>query len=210
MSHEEARYEYRSFAPALGHLERRLRSAGGAGDTRESAEVYLVTRADERCNFKIRDGRLELKVLDGRLGPLERWVPRLAAGFPIDDRALAATLAAPLELAVPLAPGAGQSPEALTAAFRKVPEAAAVEVFKRREGFQLAGCIAELVQVTVGEHTTRSICVEGVDPDLVLEVASQLGLAGLPNISYLAEIRDLQGWGAESSPAHVPGEGTAL
>lgn len=207
MSHEEARYEYRSFAPALGSVEQRLRSSGGVPETRASAEVYLLSRTDERYNFKIRDGRLELKVLDGRLGPLERWVPQLPLGFPMADEVLAGTLVAALELPAALAPGAGQSPAALAAAFATMPGAAAVDVFKRREGFHLDGCIAELVQVAVGDHATRSICVEGVDPERVLALADRLGLTGLPNISYLAEVRSLQGWEAGPlSAANVPME----
>jgi len=209
MSHEEARYEYRSFAPALGTLEQRLRSAGGRPETHDSAEVYLLSRADERFNFKIRDGRLELKVLESVLGPLERWVPELALDFPIDDRILAETLVAPLGLSAGPPPGAGRSPAALVAAVRTIPGAAAVDVFKHRERFQLDRCIAELVQVTVGGHTTRSICVESVDPQRVLHVAARLGLSGLPNISYLAEVRSLQGWERERSPGPTPGEGKA-
>lgn len=209
MSHEEARYEYRSFAPVLGSLEQRLRRAGGPPETRTSAEIYLLSRSDERYNYKIRDGRLELKVLEGRHGPLERWVPQPAFEFPIDDAILAAGLVASLELPAGLPPGAGQSIEVLVDAFRGVPGAVAVDVFKRREGFQLDGCIAELVQVTVGGHTTHSICVEGVDAERVLDLAQRLGLAGLPNISYLAEVRSLQGWERELSPGPATRKGKA-
>jgi hypothetical protein len=203
MSHEEARYEYRSFAPVLGSVEQRLRSAGGQPERRTSAEIYLLSRPDERYNYKIRDGRLELKLLEGYHGPLERWVPQPAHEFPIDDAILAKGLVASLELSAGLPPGAGQSVEVLVDAFRGVPGAVAVDVFKRREGFQLDGCIAELVQVTVAGHTTHSICVEGVDAQRVLDLAERLGLAGLPNISYLAEVRSLQGWehGASAGPA---------
>ncbi len=200
MSHEEARYEYRSFAPVLGSVEQRLRSLAGPPETRSSAEIYLLSRPDERYNYKIRDGRLELKLLEGHHGPLERWVPQPALEFPIDDAILAKGLVASLELPAGLPPGAGQSVDALVAAFRRVPGAVAVDVFKRREGFQLDGCIAELVQVTVAGHTTHSICVEGVDAERVLDLAQRLGLAGLPNISYLAEVRSLQGWKLGSSP----------
>ena len=203
MSHEEARYEYRSFAPVLGNVEQRLRSAGGQPETRTSAEIYLLSRPDERYNYKIRDGRLELKLLEGYHGPLERWAPQPAHEFPIDDAILAKGLVASLELPAGLPPGAGHSVEVLVDAFRGVPGAVAVDVFKRREGFQLDGCIAELVQVTVAGHTTHSICVEGVDAARVLDLAERLGLAGLPNISYLAEVRSLQGWehGSSAGPA---------
>jgi hypothetical protein len=209
MSHQEARYEYRSFAPALGSMEQRLRSAGGLPEIRDSAEVYLLSRADERYNFKIRDGRLELKVLEGRLGLLERWVPELALDFPVADAVLAETLVASLGLSAVLPPEAGRSPAALVAAVRAIPGAAAVDVLKHREGFQLDGCIAELVRVTVGGHTTRSICVEGVDPERVLELAARLELAGLPNISYLAEVRSLQGWDEDRPPGPASRESTA-
>jgi len=130
--------------------------------------------------------------------------------FPrIDDAILAAGLVASLELPAGLPPGAGQSIEVLVDAFRGVPGAVAVDVFKRREGFQLDGCIAELVQVTVGGHTTHSICVEGVDAERVLDLAQRLGLAGLPNISYLAEVRSLQGWERELSPGPATRKGKA-
>lgn len=206
MAHEEARYEYRSFAPALGSMEQRLRSTGGSPEVLDSAEVYLLSRTDRRYNFKIRDGRLELKVLEGRLGPLERWAPQMALDFPVDDRVIARTLLPALELPDGMPPGSGVSPATLAAAFHAMPGAVAVNVVKHRERFKLTGCIAELVIVTVGGHTTRSICVEGVDPEQVLELAVRLGLAGQPNVSYLAEVRSLQGWDDDAPPGTAPRE----
>lgn len=207
MSHQEARYEYRSFAPALGGMEEALHRLGGVPAVATSAEVYLLSRADERYNFKIRDGRLELKVLEGHHGRLERWAPQPPLDFPIKDAVLDAALVPTLDLPVRLPPGSGASPTVLAGAFGAVPGAVALDVRKHRERFELAGCIAELVEVTVGSHATRSVCVEGVDPGPVLELAGLLGLTGLPNISYLAEFRSLQGWEADQPARPEPREG---
>jgi hypothetical protein len=214
MPHEGARFEYRVFARDLGLVEHRIRALGGAPQINDSAEFYLVSAPDETHNVKIRDGRLDIKVLVQTVRGLEQWEPRFKIPFPIADSALAKLLATSLGVTEPLPVGAGSSVERLVSALRRGRHGVVVaELFKRRSHFLVDDCIAELVAVTVNGAPIRTACVESTEPGQVHDAAQRLGLDVLPNISYLAAVRHLAGLAsnpeferfARMDPGHEPG-----
>jgi hypothetical protein len=193
MPHQDARYEYRAFAASFGIVEQRLRAAGGAPQIRESAEVYFVGRDDDTHNVKIRNGELDIKVLVHRAKGLEQWDPKHQLDFPLADRTLAELLAPSLALTGRLPAGAGESPGRLTAALHAREDVVVVDLFKRRFGFLVEDCIAELADVTFNGAAVRTACVESTDLEQVLHVVSGLGLDAFPNVSYLTAIRRVVG-----------------
>jgi hypothetical protein len=193
MPHQDARYEYRAFAPDFGIVERRLRAAGGAPQIRESAEVYFVGRHDERHNVKIRNGDLDLKVLVHKTGVLEQWAPQCQLGFPLSDDVLAQRVAPALAIAEPLPGGAGETSARLAAAMAAREDVVVVDLFKRRFGFMVDDCIAEVADTTFNGAAIRTVCVEATDPELVLRTVTRLGLDVYPNTGYLSAIRRVVG-----------------
>lgn len=194
MPHEVARYEYRAFAPTFGIVEQRMRTAGGAPHIRESAELYLVSGEDDTHNVKIRDGQLDIKVLLQRAGDLEQWDPKFKFAFPLADRVLAEVFAPALRIAAALPADAGASVSRLVAALREAATGVVViELFKRRSGFLVEDCIAEIADVSFDGAAIRTACVESTDPEQVRRVAARLGLDAFPNVSYLAAVRRVVG-----------------
>jgi exopolyphosphatase/guanosine-5'-triphosphate,3'-diphosphate pyrophosphatase len=72
----------------------------------------------------------------------------------------------------------------------------AVEVHKRRARHRLGGCLAEITTVCAGGRETRTIAVESEDPERVVSVVRELGLAGLRNVSMPRGLKALLGIGA--------------
>ena len=194
MAHEEARYEYRAFAPSFGIVEQRLRAAGGAPSIRESNEVYLVSRMDEVHSVKIRDGQLDIKVLVNESHGLEQWDPRYKLDFPLSELTLAEVLAPSLGISSSLPAAAATSAEALVATLHTAVEGVvAVDLFKRRFGYLVEDCIAELAEVSFNGAAIRTVCVESTDARQVAQVAARLGLDVFANLSYLAAAKRIVG-----------------
>lgn len=194
MAHEEARYEYRAFAPGFGLVESRLRAAGGAPQIRESAETYFVSRFDDTHNVKIREGQLDIKVLVELSHALEQWAPLPRLPFPIAAEALAEIVAPALGPGVRLPAGAGESAERLIRTVAEwVEGVVVVDLFKRRFGFMVAECIAELAEIEVNGALIQTACVESVDVEQARRVITQVGLDAYPNTSYPAALRRITG-----------------
>lgn len=194
MPHEVARFEYRVFALDLGIVEHRMRALGGVPKNHESAEFYLASSPNVTHNVKIRDGRLDIKVLVQAVRGLEQWEPRFTIAFPIDDETLARLLAASLQVTEALPMGAGASVERLVNTLRQGRHGVLVaELFKRRSHFQVDDCIAEIVALTINGAAIRTACVESTEAEQVRTVVQQLGLDSFPNTSYLAAVRHLTG-----------------
>jgi hypothetical protein len=194
MAHDEARYEYRCFAPAFGLVEARLRAAGGPPSIRESSEIYFVSQFDRRHNVKIRDGQLDIKVLLEVRHGLERWNPLPRRDFPLDDGELARILGPALGSEDQLPSGSGESAGRLAKSLSgEVAGVVVVELFKRRFGFVVDGCIAEYAEVTLGGATIRTACIESVDLEQARRVVAEIGLDAYPNTSYPSALRGITG-----------------
>jgi exopolyphosphatase/guanosine-5'-triphosphate,3'-diphosphate pyrophosphatase len=83
------RWEWRTFGSDFGEVEARLRASSSG--RRHSAETYVVS-GDLGINAKIRDGALDIKVLQevDRHG-LELWLPVVKAPFPLTAVAVTKT-----------------------------------------------------------------------------------------------------------------------
>ncbi len=176
------RWEWRSFGRRFGGAEERIARYAPAG-VQESDEIYLLARAD--ANVKVRNALMDIKVLrtvndDG----LEQWMPVLKAGFPLGIDETAAVLEA---LGLPRQSEVGSSVtlDAFIGQFAAPAGAIrAVNVHKRRVRYTIGDCMAELTDVMADGRHTRTIAVESVDADAVVQAVRELGLGGYANTSY--------------------------
>ncbi len=186
------RWEWRGFAGHFGLAEARIRAAGEPR-TRHSSEIYLPCLSSSD-NTKIRSELLDIKRLQAvdRNG-LELWQPVMKSGFPL-PREQAELVHASWGLRPPPEElewfPYGRFMEAVT----HMGTVAVVPVTKERATWLIQGAAVELSDLRIGETPARTVCVEHEDPDLVWRIVRQLGLAHLPNVSYLAAIRLHLGW----------------
>ena len=190
----EARYEWRIWDDDLGEVDARIRSLSECHGTRHSTETYLVSRADTGVNPKIRDDKLDIKVLVAVEEGYEQWQPRLKATFPVSDELLRTDLFPLLGLEPPrLDRVTYELADFLHDVVDPDPDVAAVEVVKVRHAFTVTGCIAEVADVTIAGRALQTASVESGDLDALGEARRATGLDRYENVSYPRIIRDTVG-----------------
>jgi exopolyphosphatase/guanosine-5'-triphosphate,3'-diphosphate pyrophosphatase len=182
------RWEFRVFGDDFGVAESRIREHE-AVDRTSTAERYVTSLASGN-NVKIRNGTLDLKVLEKvNDRHLERWRPVLKSTFPITrENALAVLegLSVPL-VALPEATYALE--DFLDRIARPSPLLRVVEVAKTRERFVLDECLVEITDLTIDGRPTRTLAVEHPDPRPVWSTVRDLVLDHLENVNYIEAIK---------------------
>jgi exopolyphosphatase / guanosine-5'-triphosphate,3'-diphosphate pyrophosphatase len=186
MTDTPPRYEFRVFAPDLSWMEARIRTLAPLGRYRESLETYLLVPGRNEVNLKIRDGALELKRLIERRRGLEQWRPEFRLDLPADGPALAEHLKALVNLGQRLDEGGPRDAEDLFALLAEAqPGVATASLFKKRFGFVLDDCLAEVVEVLINGARLMSVALESEEPRAVLALRVKLGMEGWDNVSYV-------------------------
>ncbi len=187
------RYEFRVFAQNFGLVEDKLRHLARFERYRESVEFYLLSRAGGGDNTKIRDEKLDIKTLLRVERELEQWTVRLKTEFPLAPAGVTELFAI---LDVP-APELRRDQYSLARFIEELarPHAglAVARVFKRRYGYKIGNCTAELADLLVNGAAIRTVAVESEDPDAVIETRTKLGLREYQNVSYPLALKRITG-----------------
>ena len=81
------RFEFRTFGQDLSESSQLMAELSISVPEnvrhRRSEEIYIVSRANNYNNVKIRDGRLDIKTYVKNLKGLEQWNPTMKVEFPI-------------------------------------------------------------------------------------------------------------------------------
>jgi hypothetical protein len=194
MADLQPRYEYRVWADTLGDVRNNLRRLATAPHTETSEDIYLISATTNKCNAKIRGGRMNIKVLLAMEQGLELWKPVLDTEFPLDRSVVAEQIFPGLELHAPdLRRPRYSMDEFVREVIRPHPQIATVATVKRRARFRLDECLAEFTSVSIGQVTRETVAVESIEPDPVLRLVRQLQIVGMPNTSYIAQLKQVLG-----------------
>ena len=189
------RWEWRTSTEPSDEAERRF-DAFPADRIAESDEQYLLS-LDREVSAKIRDGLMDVKVLEHRRDDgLEQWRPIMKAEFPISAAEVTTLLDA---LGADAATAAGRPltlDELLHDVIGPNPRLHAVAVHKRRERTTIRGCMAERATLRAAGNERRTIAVEEEDPELVMRIARELGIADRRNVAVPLVLAALSGFGA--------------
>jgi exopolyphosphatase / guanosine-5'-triphosphate,3'-diphosphate pyrophosphatase len=180
------RWEWRTFGESFGEAEERL-GAADPDHVHESDEVYLLSALTD-ASVKVRDELMDVKRLQ-RVDEhgLQQWLPVLKAPFPLGPDAVS-TVSAALGRPAPKLEGSYSLDELL-----ELSEARAVEVHKVRRRYDVAGCAAELTDISAGSEASRTIAVESEDPARVVDAVRSLGLPLQPNTCVARGLKALVG-----------------
>ncbi|HZC45489.1 MAG TPA: hypothetical protein VE243_03375, partial [Candidatus Acidoferrum sp.] len=119
-------------------------------EPRESAETYLLSRATDTANVKIRDGLLDVKLMIEQVGRLERWRPVLKAQFPLDSRTIVEQVLPHLGVPTPhIAQPSYTHGEFIRDLVKPHRDLAIVDVAKVRRQFTSDNYTAEFAEVTI-------------------------------------------------------------
>jgi hypothetical protein len=201
MSEPQPRFEFRVWGSHLDKIRERLISLAKPGPPRESADTYILSRATDDANVKIRAGLLDIKVLIEQQGRLERWKPILKAAFPLDSRTIVEQVFPNLKLPPPeverLSYSHGEFIRDLVQHNRSL---VAVDVEKTRYGFTLDHYTAEFAQIRIaGGAQSETVEIESEDPAMVLRALAKLGLSSYPNVNYVRHLKLMMGVTPESA-----------
>lgn len=195
--HPTARHEFRTFGQHFDEVQRRFErlTTPGAdvGRERESDEWYIISRASDVSNAKIRDDVLDLKTWIGAHEGLEQWEPRCKLTFPVDGATLRAELFAALAVTPPPLPDEPLDRAALLTLVRSQPMLAAVRVHKRRIAYHVHGTLCEYAVVLVNGARVVTVSVESTDTAAIRRVMDATGMTGYENINYLQAIKRVIG-----------------
>jgi exopolyphosphatase/guanosine-5'-triphosphate,3'-diphosphate pyrophosphatase len=176
------RWEWRTFGSSFGRADDAL-AALVSGVAEESDELYLLSKMG--ANVKVRDGSMDIKLLrevDAR--GLERWEPVMKHGFPLaaeDVRQVLEALGVP---PVPLTRSAYALDQLLDELVRPSGAVREAALHKRRTRFTVGGCAGERTEVIVEGRSTRSVAIESVDANAVVEAVQDIDLESYVNTSY--------------------------
>ncbi len=182
------RHEFRVWALDLAELRGKLERLAVPTRT-ASQETYLVSRATDRCNAKIRSGLMDIKILIAEERGLQQWKPVLKAGFPLDTSVIATEIFPDLELPPRLPRAQYSIDEFLDEVIRAEAGIAIADVSKTRLQFGLGACQAEFASVMVNAAALDTVAVESTDPDAVLDLVRDFGLHPESNTSYVTKLK---------------------
>lgn len=194
MTDIKPRFEFRTWAQNFGLVLDKMRRISPCSGIRESAETYIVSAGNSRNNTKIRDSKMDIKVLVDERKGLEQWNPRMKGEFPMSAATLVDEVFPAFEVEMPpLARDSYTLDQFLAEVIRPHPGLAAVNVFKRRFAFTVNGCIAEHAEIMINGAAIETVSLESVDVEAVLEAKRMLGLDEYENVNYLRAIKRVIG-----------------
>jgi hypothetical protein len=195
-----SRYEFRAFAQSFGLVEDKIRSFSACEKYRESREVYILSTDNNENNTKIRDDRMDIKVLERKHQGLEQWSPRMKGGFPMAVDMIRDEVFTAFGVSVPQFSRARYTlDQFLNEVIAPHRDLSAAQVFKCRFGFTVNGCITEIADLRVNGAAIKTVAVESEGIEAVLQTQEMLGLREYENVNYLLAIKRIIGM--EALPA---------
>ncbi len=186
------RWEWRTFGNLPDTLREKMETFG-EGKTRESSEIYILSSVSN-ANTKVRDMLMDIKILQQvNADGLEQWKPVMKGTFPLPQSEIVKVLDS-LQVPPPtITREAYTLDQFIEEVIKPQTLLRAVQVTKKRTGFTINGCIAEVADVTVDGIATRTVAVELEDPLKVIETVRMLDFAKYENINYLKGLKKTVG-----------------
>jgi len=181
---DETHYEFRQFGKDLSKVRDGFARLGEGKKHPERRETYIVTRLNIESNVKMRDGRLEVKALQGRLQMLEQWARTLSAEFPVSVEDVERLVVPALGLDLEIGSGGALTESALMAFVSGQHALATVKVDKQRTLYDLGNCSAEFSELRIGDEKLHTIAIETTDAEAARAVLNKVGLGDAQNESY--------------------------
>jgi hypothetical protein len=194
MHNKRPRYEFRAFAQNFGLIEERLRSFSKLDNFRESSEVYIVSADNSKNNVKIRYNTLDIKVLLKEEKGLQQWSPLTKQEFPLETGFIRNKVLPRLGVSIPKFKRSEYTlDQYLEDIVRPHPELFIARVFKRRFGYIINGCISEIAELIINSTAMKTVSLESVNIEELLETKEILGLHGYENVNYILAIKRILG-----------------
>jgi len=195
MTNITPRYEFRAFAHSFDTIVAKMNELAKEELSREISEIYLITAATSENNIKIRNKKMDIKVLVDTKNELEQWLPNLIGEFPMKAKVLENEVFPALGISAPVFEKEEYSlKEFITQIVRDDPDVVAAYTRKTRHSYTINGCICEIADVFINGAYIQTIAIESEVPEIVSETKKLLGFkANEENINYPKAIKRVIG-----------------
>jgi hypothetical protein len=175
-------------------VETKIRNLSKCEMIRESAEIYIVSATNDENNTKVRDRKMDIKVLVDKKQGLEQWNPRMKGEFPMKTDMIKNEVFPAFGVKEPeFKRDEYTLKQYLDEIIIPHHQLAAVNVFKRRFAFTINGCITEIAHLLINGAAIQTVAVELEDVDAILKALDMLGLNEYENVNYLLAIKRVVG-----------------
>jgi len=192
------RFEFRIFGINLESVIDTLEKLTPRIKTRHMNSIYLLTAGNTKNNLKIRDGIMDIKVLEHEVEGLEQWNPYLVGEFPLKSDVIKTVVFPALGIVCPVMERDQYTLEQfLNEVISIDPDLSVAFVKKVRHGYMLNNCITEIAEVLVNGALIHTLCIESEDPKQVLAAKKMLGICSdTENVNYPLALKRIMGLAA--------------
>jgi len=191
----QPRYEFRIFGNNLKKYENIINKLSEKEITREMDSIYLLTPWKRKNNVKIREGVMDIKILEQELDGLEQWNPFLVGKFPLKADVIKSVVFPTLGIESPVFERKKYSLDQFINEVVCIdPDLAVAYVWKIRHAYTVNECITEIAEIKVNGASIKTICVESEDPAKVLEAKKILNMGSkMENVNYPLALKRVMG-----------------
>jgi len=191
----QPRYEFRIFGNNLEKIEKRIKEQAKEEQTRHMTSVYLLASGNPKNNIKIREGVMDIKVLEDVYEGLEQWNPFLVGEFPLKADVIQTVVFPSLGVQCPVLDRDKYTLDQLVEELISVdPDLSVAYVNKTRHAFTVGKCITEIAEIKVNGASIKTICIEAEDPKKVLKAKKKLGIEDkVENVNYPLALKRIMG-----------------
>jgi hypothetical protein len=192
-----ARYEFRSFGQDLKNVHYLMtRKSDPVPDylwRRASEEIYIVSETTDNVNLKIRDGKLQIKVLLQMHNELELWSPKFEEEFPLHAKTLAEEVFGTLKVKKPILVKSTYQINEFLELTRNNPYLLNIRVKKERHAYLVNETLCEYSVILINGARVYSVAVESDDIHRLQETIRLLSMNDLENINFIQAIKRITG-----------------
>ena len=191
------RFEFRTFGQCFCDAHKRMARLSVPVPEkvweRHSDEIYIISRANDTNNTKIRDGKMDIKPLVATVDGLEQWNPLMKGEFPIARTVLENEVFPAFMVVMPALTKDTYTYEEFIGMIEAHPDLAAVRVHKQRFGYMVNDTICEVGNVLINGAKVVTVNSESTEIEDIKKTIADVGLTGVENINYLQAIKRVIG-----------------
>lgn len=161
---------------------------------RESDEIYIMSKTNDKNNTKLRDGKMDIKTYVQTVDGLEQWNPLMKGEFPMKREVLVNDVFPAFQVEMPTVESEEVSRDEFLEMIENHPDLQAVRIHKSRYGYMVNDTICEVGDVLVNGAHIVTINSESTEVNDILKTIKEVGLEGVENINYLQMIKRVIGW----------------
>jgi len=191
------RFEFRTFGQNFDTAARRMARLSVPVPEkvweRRSNEIYIMSRANDVNNTKIRDGKMDIKTFVRENEGLEQWNPLMKTEFPISRTLLETDVFPAFQVNTSPLEKESYSMEQFLVLIADHPDLQAVDVRKQRFGYMVNNTLCEVANVLINGAKVVTVNSESTEIGDIRKTIADIGLQGVENINYLQAIKRVIG-----------------